>query len=176
MSLDRKIRNSTLRLIKGDITDLEVEAFVFYARSDLKLGSGYGNAIAVRGGPSIKKELDELAPLEVGEAVITSAGNMKAKYIIHAVGPKFQEVNTEDKLRKTLGNILRLAEEKGIKQLALPPLGTGFYGIPLPVCAEIMLEGIQSHLKNASNLQEVIICALDTREYVPFQKLLENLK
>ncbi len=176
MSVERKIRNSTVRLIKGDITDLEVEAFVFYARSDLKLGSGYGNAIAVRGGPSIKKELDLMAPQDVGTAVITSAGNLKAKYIIHAVGPKFQEENTEEKLKKTLQSILRLAEEKGIKQLALPPLGTGFYGIPLPLCAEIMIAEIQSHLQNGSNLQEVILCALDTREYVPFQKRLEGLK
>lgn len=172
----KKIRNSILRLIKGDITDLEVEAFVFYARSDLKLGSGYGNAIAVRGGPSIKKELDELAPREVGDVVITSAGNMKAQHIIHAVGPKFQEPQTEEKLMKTLQNTLKLAEEKGIKQIALPPLGCGFYGIPLPVCAQIMIEGIQSHLMNSSNLQEVIICALDTREYIPFQKRLEGLK
>ena len=91
MSLSKKINKTNLRLEKGDITDMEVEAFVFYAREDLKLGTGFGNAIAMRGGLSIQKELDELGEAKVGDVFITSAGSMKAEKIIHAVGPKFQE-------------------------------------------------------------------------------------
>lgn len=176
MSMSKKINQCTIRLIKGDITDMEVEAFVYYARQDLKLGAGYGNAIAVRGGPTIQKELDEIGGAEVGEAVITSAGKMKAQHIIHAVGPKFQEPDTNAKLRKTVLSVLKRTEEKGIKQIAFPPMGAGFYGIPLPLCAEIMVDTIKDYLKNNTSLNEVIICALDTREYDPFQAKLDTLK
>jgi len=175
MSISRKINQSTISLRTGDITDMEVEAFVYYARNDLKLGAGYGNAIAVRGGPSIQKELDEIGELEVGEAAVTDAGNMKSQYIIHAVGPKFQEENTESKLERTIVNSLKRAEEKGIKQIAFPPMGAGFYGIPLPVCADLMLGTFKKYLENSTAINEIIICALDKREHEPFQKRLENL-
>lgn len=176
MPISKKVNQTTIRLIKGDITDMEVEAFVYYARQDLKLGAGYGNAIAVRGGPTIQKELDEIGGAEVGEAVITAAGNMKAKHIIHAVGPKFQEPDTDAKLRKTVTSALKRAEEKGIKQIAFPPMGTGFYGIPLSVCADVMVETIRDYLKENSTPGEIILCALDTREYDPFQAKLDTLK
>ena len=96
MSHEKQIKQSTLRVVKGDITDTEVEAFVFYARSDLQLGAGFGNAIAVRGGQSIQKELETLGNVELGESVVTEAGKLKAKYIVHAVGPAFQEEKIEE--------------------------------------------------------------------------------
>lgn len=174
MTINRKINQSTISLKKGDITDFDVEAFVYYAQSDLKLGAGYGNAIAVRGGPSIQKQLDEIGDLEVGEATITDAGNMKSKYIIHAVGPKFQEEDTESKLERTVINSLKRAEEKGIKQVAFPPMGAGFYCIPLSVCADVMLSTFKKYLQNSTAIEEIIVCALDKREYEPFQKRLET--
>jgi O-acetyl-ADP-ribose deacetylase (regulator of RNase III) len=158
------------------VTDLEVEAFVFYAREDLKLGAGFGNAIAVRGGPSVQEELDQISETKVGEAVITKAGNMKAQHIIHAVGPKFQEPETESKLKTTIINALKLAEAKGIKQIALPLLGAGFYTLPLPTCADVMVETIKDYLQNSTGLGEIIICALDQREYAPFVAKLETLR
>jgi O-acetyl-ADP-ribose deacetylase (regulator of RNase III) len=169
---EMQIKGSTIRLVKGDITDLEVESFIYYARSDLSLGSGYGNAISMRGGPSIQEELNKLAPIDTTGAVISEAGNMKAKYIIHAVGPKFQEPDIEKKLRETVMNSLKLADQKGIKQLAFPPMGAGFYGVPLAVSADITISAISDYLSNGSNLKDVIICLLDTREYTPFQKRL----
>lgn len=175
MSLSKKINRCTLSLRKCDITDFEVEAFVYYARSDLKLGAGYGNAIAVRGGPTIQKELDQIGGALVGEAIITSAGNMKAKYIIHAVGPKFQEEQTAPKLKETILNSLRQAEARGIKQIAFPPMGAGFYCIPLPLCADVMVDTIKGHLDAQSGIDEIIICALDNREYEPFRAKLETL-
>ena len=115
-----------VRLIRGDITELDVDAFVFYAQPDLALGSGFGTAISVRGGPSIQKELDELGPVETGQAVVTGAGKLKADFIVHAVGPRFQEEDTEGKLRTTVLNSLKAAEEKGVKRIALPAMGAGF--------------------------------------------------
>jgi O-acetyl-ADP-ribose deacetylase (regulator of RNase III) len=175
MSLSKSINQSTLKLVKGDITDMEVEAFVYYAQSDLKLGAGFGNAIAMRGGPSVQKALDEVGSLELGESVITEAGNMKASYIIHAVGPKFMEAETPAKLKKTILNALNEAEKKGIKKVAFPPMGTGFYCVPLPMSAEVMIDTIKEYFTNHTEIDEVIICPLDNRESRPFIKKLETI-
>ncbi|MBD3217612.1 MAG: O-acetyl-ADP-ribose deacetylase [candidate division Zixibacteria bacterium] len=170
------VNGTSLRLLKADITDIEVDSFVFYAREDLSLGSGYGNAITMRGGPSVQEDLKEFGERKVTEAVITGAGNMKAKHIIHAVGPKFQEEDLPEKLRTTIINALKLADEKGITQISFPAMGAGFYGVPLEESAEITLSTIMEYLKNGSKIQEVIISLLDTREYIPFQKKLNSIQ
>jgi O-acetyl-ADP-ribose deacetylase (regulator of RNase III) len=170
---EKKINGKLVSLLKGDVTDLQVDAFVFYAVENLALGSGYGTAIAVRGGPAIQDECRSLAPLRVGEAVVTGAGEMKAAYIIHAVGPKFQEDDEESKLRRTMVAALRRAEEKGVKRLAFPPMGTGFYQIPVEMCARVMIETIREHLSGPTGLDEVVICLRDTWEAAPFRARLE---
>lgn len=169
-----QINRSIIRLIKDDITDLDVDAFVFYAERDLTLGSGFGGAIAVRGGASIQKELDQLAPVALGEAVVSAAGNLKTRYIIHAVGPKFQEEDTEGKLRTTVLNSLRRAEQIGVERLAFPAMGAGYYGIPPALCARVMLEVIWSRLEGETCIREVVICVLDTPQYNAFKSQIEN--
>jgi len=175
MSISKEINGCTVKLEKGDITDFEVEAFVFYAREDLKLMSGFGNAIATRGGPAIQKALDELGEKTVGDVVVTEAGNMKASNIIHSVGPKFLEPDLDEKLAATMRNTLAAAEEKGFKQVAFPAMGAGFYGITRPMVVEVMLETIQAHLNNGSALEEIIIRVIDTLEYEPFAEALNGL-
>jgi O-acetyl-ADP-ribose deacetylase len=170
-----KIKQSMIRLSSGDITDLEIEAIVFYARPDLVLGSGFGGAIAMRGGPKIQEELKKLGTIPTGEAVVTAAGNMKAQYIIHAVGPRFQEEDTEGKLRTTTLNVLRRAEENRIKKLAFPAMGAGFYGIPLDLCARITLGVVRKYLEGQTGLEEVIFCLRDSREYKAFQEELKKM-
>lgn len=169
MPEEKKIGNSSLKLIQDDITLLDVEAFVFYARPDLQLGSGYGNAISMRGGPTIQTELNELGQAEVTKVVTTAAGKLKAKQIFHAVGPAFQEEDVEEKLRTTIKNALRLADETGVSQLAFPAMGVGFYGIPLEESGEITLGVIKDYLQGKTKLKEVIVCLNDSREYKPFQ-------
>ena len=163
------VNRSVVRLIKGDITELDVDAFVFYAQPDLALGSGFGTAISVRGGPTIQKELEGLAPVASGEAVVSAAGRLKADAIIHAVGPRFQEDDIEGKLRTTMLNSLKRAEEKGVERLAFPAMGAGFYGIPLDLCARVMGETIKQHLEGESGIKEMTVCVLDTRQYESFQ-------
>jgi O-acetyl-ADP-ribose deacetylase (regulator of RNase III) len=170
-----KINNSTLSLLKADITDLDIESFVFYASDNLALGSGFGTAISVRGGPSIQKELNEIGNIEPYDAVITDAGEMKASFIIHANGPKFQEENTPDKLKKTIINALKKAEEKSIKAIAFPAMGTGFYGVPLDQSADITLKSIQEYLSGDTKIEDVKVCLLDNREFIPFEKKLSAL-
>lgn len=169
------IQNCTLRLIQQDITDFEVEAIVFYARPDLALGSGFGSAITRRGGPSVKAELDKIGSVNPTEAVVTGGGNMKTRFIVHAAGPAFQEEQLDAKLRTTILNSLRCAEEKGIRQIAFPPMGAGFYGVPLSSCREIMIRSIEEHLAKGGAMNEIVICANDPREYRAFQWLFQNL-
>ncbi|MFH1726504.1 MAG: macro domain-containing protein [Elusimicrobiota bacterium] len=171
----KKINNTMLRLVKGDVTDREVDAFVFYARHDLQLGSGYGTAIIQRGGPGIKGELDKIGPIETGEAVVTGAGEMKAKYIIHAVGPRFQEDDEERKLRETMKASLKRAEQIGAETLAFPPMGAGFYGIPLDLCKKVMIEEIKKHIEGKTGLKQVDIVVMDSRENAPFEEAFKSL-
>jgi O-acetyl-ADP-ribose deacetylase (regulator of RNase III) len=171
-----KVKNCNIRLLKGDITDLDIESFVYYAREDLALGSGFGTAISIRGGPTIQKELDEIGKIKTTEAVVSSAGEMKAKYIIHANGPKFQEENLPEKMKRTIINSFKKAEEKGIKAIAFPPMGAGFYGVPLGQSAEITLNTIKEYLSGETKLDDVVVCLLDNREYIPFEKKFSSMK
>jgi O-acetyl-ADP-ribose deacetylase (regulator of RNase III) len=175
MFVEKQVNHSKVRVVKDDITAMDIEAFVFYARPDLELGSGFGNAISVRGGPSIQKELKDVGSLPVGEAVVTAAGELKAKHIVHAVGPAFQEQDTEGKLRTTIINTLKRAEEKGIQHIAFPAMGAGFYGVPLTESARITLGTIMDYLKGETRLKEVVVALNDSREYKPFHARLEEL-
>ena len=166
---EKQIGDKVLRLVRGDITDMEVEAFVFDITEDVKLGSGYGGAIQQRGGIVIQKLLDEIGSCPTGEAVVTEAGILKADWIIHANGPKFREEDEEGKLRKTVRSALSRADEKGIKRLAFPPIGTGLYQVPLDLCCRVMVDTIAEHLTNGSTLDEVLIVAPDPREFTPFK-------
>jgi len=172
---EKKLGNATVRVEKEDITLLEVDAFVFYAAHDLRLGTGLGGAISVRGGPTIQKELNAIGKAETTQAVVTGAGELKARQIIHAVGPRFQEPETEQKLAATMKNVLKLAEEKELESLALPAMGCGFYGVPLETSARIMFDEIKRHLTGGSKLKEVRIAVIDNRERKPFADRLAAL-
>jgi O-acetyl-ADP-ribose deacetylase (regulator of RNase III) len=164
----KTLGNCEIRLLTGDITGLEVEAFVFYCRPNLSLGSGFGNAIAKRGGSAIKGELDKIGSLPLTDAVVTTGGKLKARYIVHAAGPAFQEENLEEKLRQTVLNALKRAEEKGIRQIAFPAMGAGFYGVPLDACSQIMLRSLREYAAGGCGIREIVICANDAREYRAF--------
>ena len=175
MADETTVKDSVLRLANTDITDMKVESFVYYAQHDLALGSGFGTAISVRGGPGVQKELDDMGPLQTTEVVVSGAGEMKASHIIHAVGPRFQEEDLEAKLKTTVENCLKLADEKGFKQVAFPPMGSGFYGVPLDVSARITLGTIKAHLAGKTGIREITVCLHGNREYQPYQKQLASL-
>ena len=168
------VGDNTIRLMRGDITDIDVEAFVFDIDEDCELGSGYGGAIAARAGRSVQDDLRDIGHCNKGEAVVTGAGKMSAKHIIHVNGPKFHEPDTEQKLRTSVEACLRCAEDRRIEQLAFPPIGTGMYQVPLDLCAKVMVDAISEHLAGASGLKEVIVVALNEREYKPFVAALQG--
>jgi O-acetyl-ADP-ribose deacetylase (regulator of RNase III) len=166
--VEKRIGEKWLRLVRDDITDLEIDAFVFDITEDAKLGSGFGSAIQQRGGIKIQKELDEIGRVPKGEAVVTKAGLLKADHIIHTNGPKFREPDERDKLRRATKSALARAEELGIKRIAFPSIGTGLYQVAIDLCAEVMIDTITEHLGNGSDLDEVLLVIPDTREYGPF--------
>jgi O-acetyl-ADP-ribose deacetylase (regulator of RNase III) len=167
-----KRNGKLIRLEKGDLTAMPVDAFVFYAREDLALGSGFGTAIQSRGGPQIKAELGSLGPIAMGKAVMTGAGSLAARHIIHACGPKFHEPDLEAKLRQAVRSALEAAGRAGLEIIAFPPMGAGFYGVPLELCATVMLEVVRQYLDGPTSIREVTIVAMDQREFTPFQSRL----
>jgi O-acetyl-ADP-ribose deacetylase len=169
MTEQATMSNATVRVVREDITLFDTDAFVFYAQPDLALGTGFGNAIAVRGGPKVQKELNELAPVEPCGVVASGAGKLPATYILHAVGPRFLEPDFEEKLTKTIANVMKLADEKGIKRLALPPMARGFYGLPLPKSAELTVGSIKDYLTGETGIEEVVICVNDRIEVKAFE-------
>jgi len=169
------INKTKIKLLKTDITDIEIDAFVYYAREDLELGSGFGTAISLRGGPSVQKELKKIGGKKPTEVVITSAGDMKAKYIVHAVGPKFQEEDMDTKLATTIRNALEEADKKGIQRIAMPAMGAGFYTVPIDTSAKITGNVLKEFLQNETNIKEVVLCMLDSKQYKAFQQYLATL-
>lgn len=172
-ALETTVNGKRIRLQKGDLTALPVDAVVFYARQDLQLGAGFGSAIQARGGAVVKKELEKIGSVEMGGAAITSAGSMKARHIIHACGPKFRESDVEKKLRKCMQSALEQASTAKLKSVAFPPMGAGFYGVPLDLTARVMLEVVRRFLGTPSSIEEVIICVIDDRELKAFRPQFE---
>lgn len=172
--LERRIGDTTVRLITGDITQQDVDGFVFDITEDAKLGAGIGAAIQQRGGVAIQKALDAVGHVAPGEVVVTEAGLLPAEWIIHTNGPKFREEDEEGKLRRATSVALDAAEERGVRRLAIPPIGTGLYQVPVDLCAAAMVDAITTHLRNGSKLAEVVIVAPDPREYGPFRACLEE--
>lgn len=165
-----------IRIVEGDITLLDVGAVVNAANTHLRLGGGVAGAIRTRGGPAIQVECDRMAPIEVGEAVITGGGNLKAKYVIHAVGPVNGEGDEEAKLARATLSSLRIASDRKILSLACPAISTGIYGFPLQECSQIMLRVVLEFLKKNGHPREVVFCLYSAEAYEIFRKTLDSLR
>lgn len=163
-----------IRLVKGDITELEVDAIVNATNSRLKLGGGVAGAIRRKGGPEVQRECDRIGYCPVGKAVITTGGRLKAKYVIHAVGPIYGEGEEEEKLRSATVSSLELAEEHGLKSVAFPAISTGYFGVPKDVSAHAMLKTTVDYLKHSD--LEVIFCLYDDETYRVFEEILKELQ
>ncbi|MFX1535987.1 MAG: macro domain-containing protein [Promethearchaeota archaeon] len=171
-----KINNSELELALGDITELEVDAIVNAANKNLILGGGVAGAIRKRGGPSIQEECNKIGGTYVGGAVITGAGNLPAKHVIHAVGPVMGEGNEDEKLKNATENTLKLADDQKLESLAFPAISTGIFQFPIDRCAKIMLNSTISHLKTETGLKRVIFCLYDRDALEVFKAELKKIQ
>ena len=165
-----------IRLSQGDITESAAEAIVNAANNDLQLGAGVAGAIRRKGGPSIQQECDEIGSIPVGSAAITGAGNLKARYVIHAASMSLGGGTTAEALRSSTAWSLRLAKDRGLKTIAFPAVGTGIAGFPVRECAQIMLGEAVAHLKGESSLQSVQFVLFDAGTLATFEAVWKEMQ
>jgi len=161
-----KIGNCKVQVALCDITKEETDVIVNAANSNLKHGGGVAWAIVRAGGPEIQRESDEYVrkygPVPTGEVAVTSAGKLKAKYVIHAVGPIWRGRGDEDSLLyNAVYNSLKKAKEMGAKSMAMPAISTGIYGFPKQRAAKIFGRAIKDFLKSENGIEVIRICHID---------------
>ena len=163
-------------LVKGDITDLAVDAVVNAANTDLMLGAGVAGAIRRKGGPRIAEECERIGPIPLGEAAVTTGGNLKAFYVIHAASMRLGGKATAESLRQSTHNTLQRAEEKAFKSIAFPAVGTGVAGFPVKECAKIMIGEVLHHLERRTSLEKIYFVLFDDASLKVFEETYRELK
>ena len=166
-----------LVLRTGDITDVEADALVNAANTDLVLGAGVAGAIRRRGGRAIQDACDRLAPIPLGESVRTTGGELPQPHVIHAAVLDWGGGATEESIRACTRSALRVAVENDLRSIAFPALGTGVGGFPMRRCAEIMLGEAQAFLDDdGASVVQVIFVLLGEQAYRTFESVLDSLK
>src|ERR671917_403095 len=145
-----------LDVVQADVTKLEVDAIANAANTQLAHGGGVAAAISRAGGPEVQRESDEKAPIGLGEAVETTAGDMPAKWVIHAATMELGGPTSAEIIRRATASTLAKADELGARSLALVAFGTGIGGFPLDEAARIEVEEVRRHLDAGSGLERVV--------------------
>ena len=165
-----------IEVARLDITLARVDAIVNAANEGLQLGSGVAGAIRRRGGQSIQEECDRIGSCAIGEAVVTGAGNLPARWVIHAVGPRWRggEQGEEMALASAVLAALSRADEIGARSVAIPAISTGVFEFPVERAAEISVAMAKSFARTARNLQRILFCLSDARTLEIFRKEVER--
>ena len=172
-SCEIQIGVAKLRLVQGDITEMETDAIVNAANPSLMGGGGVDGAIHRKGGPKILEECKRIRASEwpnglpTGKAVITTGGNLKAKYVIHTVGPVWQggKSGEAELLAEAYRNSLKLAASKGLKTIAFPSISTGAYGYPVEKASRIALSTVKEFLEKEDKLEEVTLVLFTKHDF-----------
>ena len=173
---------SRISIVKGDITKLDVDAIVNAANTSLMGGGGVDGAIHRAGGSRILEECMAIRNRQggcpTGEAVITGGGNLKARFVIHTVGPVWNGGghHVEELLANAYRNSLRLAAESQIASIAFPNISTGIYGFPKKRAAEIAVETVTNTIKDVPSIEKVIFCCFDDENFKIYESQLSDLK
>lgn len=169
-----------IELLKGDITKIEVDAIVNAANSSLLGGGGVDGAIHRAGGPAILDDCRKIrarqGSCKTGEAVITTAGNLPARFLIHTVGPVWRNGNQGEKelLQLAYYNSLKLAEENNVSSISFPNISTGIYGFPKDEAAPIAIETVKDFLNQERLIRKVYFVCFDAENYTIYQSLLKQ--
>jgi len=165
-----------IELVQADITQLEVDAIVNAANNSLLGGSGVDGAIHRAAGPLLLAECSTIGGCPTGEARITKGYDLKAKHVIHTVGPVWQggQNNESILLANCYRNSLKLAVENRYSSVAFPNISTGIYGFPKGEAAEIAIREVQSFLDSKNFIKQVIFCCYDNQNYSIYNKILQN--
>lgn len=178
--MNRVFGKTTVELIEGDITSMEVDAIVNAANSRLKHGGGVAGAISRKGGPTIQEESDVWVKawggeVSVGSCAITSGGNLPARYVIHAVGPRMGEGDEDAKLKKATLSALQMADQHNLKSVAFPAISTGIFGYPMDRCAKIMLSTLVEYVTKSAGLEKVVFCLFGEDALAVFSEAFSQL-
>ena len=167
-----------IKLLQGDITKLQADAIVNAANSSLLGGGGVDGAIHRAGGPAILEECRKIRAkqggCDTGEAVITTAGLLPAKYVIHTVGPVWNGGKNQETelLANCYRNTLQLAAENGVKTIAFPNISTGIYHFPKPLAADIAIKEVQQFVANDNSIEEIFFVCFDDENYSLYKERL----
>ena len=170
-----------ITLVQGDITQQDVDAIVNAANSSLMGGGGVDGAIHRAGGPAILEECKriraELGPLPTGQAVMTAGGNLKARHVIHTVGPVWRGGGSAESelLARAYDSSLKVAEEKGLRTVAFPSISTGAYGYPVDEAARVALSAVVDYLRGDTGIAEVRFALFDAGAYRAYERALEEV-
>ncbi len=166
-----KIKDTQIKVIIGDITELGTDAIVNAANNELVMGGGVAGAIRKKGGKIIESEAVKKGPIEIGEAVYTAAGELACKYVIHTATMSMDFKTDEVKIRHACRSALLLAKDLKIKSIVFPALGCGVGGFPYLACAKIMAQEVFRHIREDSpTLREIIFCLFDKEAFDVFNK------
>ena len=175
MKIEKYFNDKRITLIQGDITDSETDAIVNAANDHLWMGSGVAGVIKAKGGIEIEKEAMAKGPIPIGEAVVTSAGKLKAKYVIHAV-VMGQDLQTNEKhIRAAILNSLKRAEELKLSSIAFPALGTGVGGFSIGKCAEVLIDTAVRFFIEGKSVKEVHFVLFGKQDFDFFNSALEKV-
>ena len=152
---------------------MDTDAIVNAANAQLILGGGVAGAIRRKGGLIIQEECNKIGSTFVGGAVITTGGDLKAKYVIHAVGPRMGEGNEDEKLKNAIMNSLKIMDEYKLKAIAFPAISTGIFGYPIERCAKIMISNAKNYLMGDTQIESIKYCLFTTSDYKIFEKELK---
>jgi O-acetyl-ADP-ribose deacetylase (regulator of RNase III) len=173
--MEKRIGAAVIEVSQCDITEMDTDAIVNAANAQLILGAGVAGAIKTKGGPKIQEECDAIGGTFVGGAVITTGGNLKARHVIHAVGPRMGEGNEEEKLKNATLNSLKIADENHLASIAFPAISTGIFGFPKDRCAELMLQTVADYLSGNTGLKKVVFCLHGASSFDIFSEALKRL-
>ena len=175
-AIERSVGGAVLRLVSADLTERDVDAIVNAANSRLQHGGGVAGAIVRKGGQAIQEESDAIGFVPVGGAAMTTGGRLKARHVIHAVGPMMGEGDEDNKLRRAITSVLKLASEKGLQSISVPAISAGIFGFPKDRCARILVGETARFLAGtATSLETVEFCITDREAYGFFQEAMEKV-
>jgi len=174
---EKKVDGKVIRLVKGDITERNVDAIVNAANSYLQHGGGVAGAIVRKGGQIIQEESNRIGFVPVGHAAMTGAGKLPCRHVIHAVGPRMGEGDEDNKLIHAVRNSLLLATGKELKSISIPAISSGIFGFPKDRCAEILVREAATYLKEnpETSLEVVEFCIYDDLTLGYFKKEFEKI-
>ena len=172
--LSIQLEGTQLDLVSGNIAELDVDAIVNAANEQLQLGTGVAGAILEHGGPSIQEECNRIGGTPVGTAVLTGGGNLKARHVIHAVGPQMGEGDEDRKLQSAIRASLALADRHGLRSIALPAISTGNFGFPMDRCARILLTEVYRYLQGGTKIERVVVSLVDDATFEIFKRELRR--